>query len=85
MCSDHALHFPCYMYVYYPVHHVSKYLEVELKVVLMLMWFATPCNFYKNESFLNYDNNHSFKIFKLYYMYICPKNAFIKFHKGNKK
>ena len=47
------------------------------------MWFATPCNFYKNESFLNYDNNHSFKIFKLYY--ICPKNAFIKFHKGNKK
>ena len=48
-----------------------------------LRWYGTPCNIFKDDRILKYDNNHGFKNFKIYN--IRPKNAFIKFHKRDKK
>ena len=44
--------------------------------------YLTPCNIYKDERILKYDYNHGFRNFKI--CNICPKNAFIKSHKGEK-
>ena len=40
-------------------------------------------NIFKDDSILKNDYNHGFKIFKIYNM--CPKNAFVKFHRRDKK
>ena len=50
---------------------------------LLLRWYGTPCNIFKDDRILKNDCNHGFKNFKIYY--ICPQNAFIKFHKKDKK
>ena len=48
-----------------------------------LRWYGTPCNIFKDDRILKNDYNLSFKNFKIYN--ICPQNAFIKFHKRDKK
>ena len=48
-----------------------------------LRWYGTPCNIFKDDRILKNDYNYGFKNFKIYN--ICPKNAFIKFHKRYKK
>ena len=45
--------------------------------------YGTPRNIYKDERILRYDNNHGFKIFKIYNIF--PKIAFKNFYKGDKK
>ena len=40
-------------------------------------------NIFKDDSILKNDYIHGFKIFKIYN--ISPKNAFVKFHKRDKK
>ena len=47
------------------------------------MWYGTLCNIFKDERILKYDYDHCFKNFKIYS--ICPKNAFLKFQKRDKK
>ena len=54
-----------------------------LKVNLLLRWYETPCNIFKDNRILKKNYNHGFKNFKIYN--ICPKNAFIKFPKREKK
>ena len=60
-------------------------LDQKKLVKKLLRWYGTPCNIYKDGRILKYDYmyNHSFKNFKIYN--ICPKNAFIKFIKRDKK
>ena len=48
-----------------------------------LRWYGTPCNIFKDDQILKNDYNHGFKNFKIYNIY--SKNAFIKFHKIDKK
>ena len=50
---------------------------------LNLRWYGTPCNIFKDDRILKNDYNHAFKNFKIYD--ICPQNAFIKYHKRDKK
>ena len=50
--------------------------------IISLRWYGTPCNIFKDDRILKNDHNHGFKYFKIYN--ICPKNAFIKFHKREK-
>ena len=45
--------------------------------------YGTPCNIFKDDRILKHDYNHGFKNFKI--CKICPKIAFIKFHKRDKK
>ena len=47
--------------------------------LFVLRWYGTPCNIFKDDRILKNDYNHCFKNFKIYN--ICPKNAFIKFHR----
>ena len=48
-----------------------------------LRWYGPPCNIFMDNRILKNDYNNGFKYFKFYN--ICPKNAFIKFHKRDKK
>ena len=50
---------------------------------ILLRWYGTPCNIFKDDRILKNNYNHGFKNFKIYN--ICPKNPFIKFHKRDKK
>ena len=60
-------------------------LKLSLFFILMhlLRWYGTPCNIFKDDRILKNGYNHGFKNFKIFI--ICPQNAFIKFHKTDKK
>ena len=45
--------------------------------------YGTPCNIYKDKRILTFEYNYGFKNFKIYNN--CPKNAFLKFKKQDKK
>ena len=54
-----------------------------LCILKWLNWCGEPCDIHKDERILKYDHNHFLKSFNIYNIF--PKNAFIKFHKGDKK
>ena len=51
-------------------------------VDVVLRWYRTSSNIYKEERISKFDCNDGFKNFKIYN--ICPPNTFIKFDKRKK-
>ena len=69
-------------------YNVTNRIKLKIVYVLKLYWFClrwygTPCNIFKDERILKNDYNHGYKNLPIYN--ICPQNAFIKFHKRDKK
>ena len=54
-----------------------------MNINFLLSWNGTPFNIFKDDRILKNYYNHGFKNFKI--NSICPKKAFIKFHKRDKK
>ena len=50
--------------------------EKHMRLRIVLRWYGTPCNIFKDVRILKSDYNHVFKYFKIYN--ICPKNCIYK-------
>ena len=65
--------------------HISqlRFKIIDFYKLDRLRLYGTPCNIFNDDRIKKNDYNHGFKHFKIYN--ICPKNAFIKFNKRDKK
>ena len=64
---QNMMYFPNFMWKKIPIY------------ILILRWYGTPRNIFKDDRILKNDYNHGFKNF------ICPQNAFMKFHTRDKR
>ena len=76
------LHWTFAKYRLYNENNLPFRYEIK-NILILLRWYGTSCDIFKDDRILKIDYNNGFKNFKIYN--ICPQNAFLKFHKRDKK